>query len=156
MTDTTLPPTASTIPLSAEQCREALIRLQQYARWMYHAPEGVAAFRANRTPHAGREFTLSIEADGRIAATFADTGAKAIYDTMIHPAPLRSPETLDNVTYSARVANRADLAPADAAYADEIHIFVLSLFQRTTAFQFLCGMEPATLDRIARDLSLAQ
>lgn len=143
------------IPLSEEQCREALVRLQNYAIWMYHTPEGVALFKRQTRTHNGRTYSVSIEPDGRIAMTLADNGAKIIYEVMTTTAPLRSEHTLDNVDYRARIANADDLLPSDVAYGQEVMVMALSLFQRTQAFQFFCRVEPETLTSIARDLALA-
>lgn len=149
-------PASPVIPLTEAQCREALIRLQQYAQWMYHTPAGLATFAKNSTvEHAGRRFTFTIRPDGRIVATLLDNGAKALFDVMTTTGPLRTETTLDNVDYRARVANSDELSAADALFAREILILALSLFQRTQAFQFFSRMEPVTLNGIARDLSLA-
>lgn len=143
-------------PLSYEQCREAMFRLQNYARWMYHSPAGVEAFSRNAIEYEGRKLAFSIEPDGRIAATIADNGAKIIYEVFTTTAPLQGDATLDNVNYVRRVANKDDLIPIDAIYAEKAGAIALSMFQRTQVFQFFCRAEPSTLDGIARDLSLAK
>lgn len=152
MIDNTAP---ALVPLSFEQCREALIRLQQYAQWMYHTPAGVAAFARNSAEHAGRRFSFSVQKDGLIAMTLADTGAKALFNVVVTTSPLQTEHTLDNVEYRVGLVNAADLSAEDAEFAREGRVFALSLFQRTQAFQFFCRMQPPTIDGIARDLAQA-
>lgn len=141
-------------PLTLDQCREALVRLQQYAIWMYQTPEGIAAFSKNEMSDEGRKFSLSIEPDGRIAATLKDTGSKIVYDTMTTTAPTQE-NSLDNIDYRIRIANPESLPTEDVQFGKRIGVFALSLFQRTQAFQFFSMMQPMTIDRIAADLALA-
>ena len=146
---------SSFTPLSYDQCREALVRLQQYARWMYSDSGGVAVFANNRRIHNGREFSIGIESTGQISATIADNGIRVIYDTLITTRPLSGPDSLDNIDYRVRVANLNSLSERDAEYAREISCFALSLFQRTQAFQFWARSAPETINGIAHDLALA-
>lgn len=142
------------IPLTFDQCREALVRLQQYAIWMYQTPDGITAFSKNEMSDEGRKFSLSIESDGRIAAILKDTGSKVIYDTMTTTVPTQE-NSLDNIDYRIRIANPEDLPAGDVEFGRRIGVFALSLFQRTQAFQFFSVMQSGTIDRIATDLSLA-
>lgn len=141
-------------PLTLDQCRETLIRLQQYAFWMYNTPDGIASFAKNETSEGGRIFSLSIEPDGRIAATLKDTGSKVIFTTMTTtmPAPANS---ICNIGYGFEVVNPESLSVEDLEYGKKISIYALSQFQRAQAFQFFSVMQPSTINRIATDLSLA-
>ena len=141
--------------LSQAQCREALVRFQQYAIWMYQTPEGIAAFSNNEMSDEGRKFSLSIEPDGRIAITLKDTSSKVVYDVMTTTAPTRE-NSLDNIDYRIRIANTESLSAGDVEFGKRVGVFALSLFQRTQAFQFFSLMQPGTINRIATDLSLAR
>lgn len=143
------------IPLTLDQCREAVIRLQQYSIWSYHTPAGLVKFKENEIEHNGRKFSVVIEQDGRIAALLKDDNAKVIYDVRITTAAPRNGNPLDNVSYHAHVTNHDELTMSDIEYGNAIAIFILSFFQRAQAFQFFARMELATIERIAADLNLA-
>jgi hypothetical protein len=143
------------ITLTEAQCYEAIERWQDYAVFMYHTERGVALFATNSIQHDGRHVTMSIEPDGRIAATRKEDGVKVVYDVVITTAPLQGDNSLDNVQYLARVSDVASLPPNDQTYFNGLRPFVYSLFQRTVANQFIARMAPETIKVIAHDLSLA-
>ncbi len=143
------------IPLTEEQCYEAIERWQDYARFMYHTPRGVALFAGNVIAHEGQHVTMSIEPDGRIAATRKEDGVKVVFDVVITTAPLQIEASLDNVQYLARVSDAASLPLSDQTYFGGLGIFAQSLFQRTVANQWIARMTPETMRVVARDLAQA-
>lgn len=148
-------PMTEPITLTEAQCYEAIERWQDYARFMYWSERGVAIFATNVIEREGKQVTMSIEPDGRVAATRKEDGVKAIYDLAITTAPLRGPATLDNVQFMGRTANSADLSVADQAFFDSVLVFAQSIFQRTVANQFIARMVPETMRVVAHDLALA-
>lgn len=143
------------VPLTVEQCREALVRLREYAHWMYYRPEGMDTFKKNSRTYNGRTFSVQIEEDGRLAAILADNGVKVLFDVVIMTGPIQPAGSLDNVDHRVRVANADLLTREDLAYANEIRVFAQSFFQRAVAFQFLARMADETVAGLANGLASA-
>ncbi len=147
--------TPEPISVTEAQCYEVIERWQDYARFMYHTPRGIALFVANVIEHDGRHVTFSIEPDGRIAATRREDGVKAVFDVAITTAPVQAQTSLDNVQYLGRVSDLDILSPDDQTFFKGLTAFAQSLFQRTVANQWIARMAPETMRLVAHDLSLA-
>jgi hypothetical protein len=143
------------ISLTQDQIREALIRLREYSGWMYYTETGVKLFEANEHEHKGRRFRMSVRMDGKVLVTLQDAGVAGVFDAVIATGPRENPARLNGVDYRTQLENRADLSAEDAAYLDEVGIFVLSFFQRMNAFLFFARMAPVSIDGIAADLTKA-
>ncbi len=146
--------THTPITLTEDQCYEAIERWQDYARFMYHTPRGIAIFAANVIEHEGKPVTFSIEPDGRIAVTRKEDGVKAVFDVVITTAPVGE-TNLDNVQYLARVSGADSLSPEDQTFFNGLRPFAQSLFQRTVSNQWIARMTPETIRLVAHDLALA-
>ena len=136
-----------------EQIKEVIERLQDYACWVFGTKASAENLSKRKTTHNGRQFSISIDEKGYYDVNL-DNGAVCKFAARVVNYP-SSADCIDNVNFEYSILNAEDLLPQDLAYSKEVSIFVMSLLQRTVAFNFLSRMTEQTVDELVKDLSQA-
>ena len=138
--------------ITKEQIKEVLNRQREYARYFYYGEKAREYLNAYVLEHKGRRFSLTVRDDGNFELVSGDL--RAICEAQIVTARTTYPTSIDNLEYRVNISNFNDMTKEEQEWMNEVKIFVLSCFQRTSAFVFLARAQDETIERMASELAL--